>query len=204
MAVLLSELPESESFATLEVLPHKTWTRAELEVLESTGLVEGRHFELIEGELIDKMGKKRRHVSATNEVAAHLRAVFGDVFVNVEAPIDVAPGDNPRNEPEPDVIVLTRPSRDFENNPTPIDLALAVEVSDSTLRHDMSTKAALYARAGIAEYWVLDVNGRKLHVFRNPSAADARYLAHKEVGESETVSPLAAPGSSLAITDLLP
>jgi hypothetical protein len=78
-------------------------------------------------------------------------ARFGERYVNVEAPIDVAPEDNPTNEPEPDLIVLTRPSLEFDRNPQAVaDLRLVIEISDSTLGFDLKTKAALYARAGIA------------------------------------------------------
>lgn len=199
MAVLLSEIPETLAG---DALPHKTWTRAELAVLESAGLLANRHFELIEGELIDKMGKKRPHVIATTGIMIALQAAFGSEHVNVEAPIDISPEDNPTNEPEPDIIVLRRPYRSLRGNPTPGDLALAVEVSDTTLRHDLRTKARLYARAGIAEYWVLDIAGRRLHVLRNP-AGDA-YSLRTELDENAAVSPLAAPDRSIAVRALLP
>lgn len=199
MAILLSEMPES---FVGEALPHKTWTRTELELLESTGVLAERHFELIEGELIDKMGKKRKHVSATSETLDTLKELFGSKFVNSEAPIDVAPEDNSANEPEPDVIVLRRPSRSFEANPAPADLALVVEISESTLRQDLSAKARLYARAGILEYWVLDVKSRRLHVLREPSTGT--YQVHLEFAESEFVSPLAKPDRAIAVAALLP
>ncbi len=75
----------------------------------------------------------------------------------MEAPIDVSPNDNPTNEPVPDLIVLNHDSATIvSGNPQPSDLNLIVEISDSTL-FDLTTKAWLYARAGILEYWVLDV-----------------------------------------------
>ena len=101
MAVLYSEPPPGALLA--EPLPHKTWTREELALIESTGVLEGTHYELIEGELIDKTGKKFPHVFGTFAVARAVRAIFGEDFVLTEAPIDVAPTDNPRNEPEPDI-----------------------------------------------------------------------------------------------------
>jgi Uma2 family endonuclease len=199
MPVLLSEMPES---AVGEVLRHKTWTRAELEILESTGLFEGRHYELIEGELIDKMGKKRKHVIGTNETAAALRKLFGDAFVNVEAPIDIAPADNAKNEPEPDVLVLLRDSRTIRQNPSPADVALVVEVADTSLRLDLNVKAPMYARAAIAEYWVVDLNDRKLHVFRQPE--NGQYNERIELAETESIDPLAKPGANISVAQLLP
>ena len=131
--------------------PRKRWTRAECATLEASGLLDQQHLELVEGELISKMGKKRPHVNALALMYGWLLEVFGKRFVNQEAPIDVAPEDNPTNEPEPDVIVLKRGSSSFRSNPRPEDLDLVVEVADTTLRFDLTIKAALYARAGIIE-----------------------------------------------------
>ncbi|MDX1980474.1 MAG: Uma2 family endonuclease [Bryobacteraceae bacterium] len=195
----MSDLPDS---LAVECLPHKTWTRDEVAVLESTGLFDGTHFELIDGELIDKMGKKRKHVCATTETAIALEAIFGRDYVNQEAPIDVAPEDKPRNEPEPDVIVLRRRSREIEGNPKPADLALIVEVADTTLRQDLKTKARLYARAGIPEYWVLDLNGRRLCVFRHP--AGGAYQTELECSEDASVATLEKPTHTIAVRSLLP
>lgn len=199
MAVLVSDPPES---LAAEGLPHKVWTRPEVEVLESSGLFAGEHFELIDGELIDKMGKKRSHVVATKSVAAALAAIFGADYVEQEAPIDVASGDNPRNEPEPDVVVLRRRSREIDGNPRPSDVALVVEIADTTLRYDLTTKAALYARAGIPEYWVLDVNGRRLLVRREP--VDGSYRLALEFGEAGWAAPLDRPSATIAVASLLP
>ncbi len=136
--------------------------------LETSGIWAQQHLELIEGELISKMGKKRPHANAIAVVHAWLLRVFGENFVNQEAPIDVAPEDNPTNEPEPDLIVLSKPSREFKDNPQPSDLRLVVEISDSTLGFDLTTKAGLYARARIVEYWVVDIPGRRVIVHRDP------------------------------------
>jgi len=75
-----------------------------------------------------------------------------------------------------------------------------VEVSDSSLGFDLTTKAALYARAGIVEYWVLDVAGRRLIVHRDPRAG--RYISVAAYGEEESVAPLAALESLLRVGDL--
>ena len=84
--------------------PRKRWTREDCEALEASGLLDQDRLELTDGELISKMGKKRAHVNAATIVAAWLIRTFGEQYVNQEAPIDVAPEDNPANEPEPDLI----------------------------------------------------------------------------------------------------
>jgi len=100
---------------------------------------------------------------------------FGEQFVIPEAPIDVAPEDNPTNEPEPDLVVLAKPSREFQDaNPRFGDLRLVVEISDSTLGFDLTTKAELYVRAGIVEYWVVDVAARRLVVHLERPHRDPR------------------------------
>src|SRR6185503_12812407 len=102
--------------------PRKRWTREECVALEASGIWDQQHLELIEGELISKMGKKRPHANAIAVVHAWLLRVFGEEYVNQEAPIDVAPEDNPTNEPEPDLIVFSKPYREFAANPQPSDL----------------------------------------------------------------------------------
>jgi Uma2 family endonuclease len=175
-------------------------TRAECATLEASGLWDQQHLELIHGELISKMGKKRPHVNALVAVQAWLVRTFGEQFVNPEAPIDVAPEDNPTNEPEPDLVVLAKPSREFrEANPRPADLRLVVQISDSTLGFDLTTKAELYARAGIIEYWVVDVAARRLIVHRDPR--EGMYGSITAYSEQETVSPLGLPHSSFRVED---
>jgi len=139
--------------------------------LEASGQWDRQKLELVGGRLISKLGKKRPHVNSVALLAAWLAQIFGFRFVNLAAPIDVAPEDNPINEPEPDVIVLKRElSHYLTGNPRPEDLRLVVEVADSSLNFDLTIKAALYARAGIIEYWVLDVASRRLLVHRDAKA----------------------------------
>jgi Uma2 family endonuclease len=183
--------------------PRKRWTRAECERLEALGIFDQQRVELIEGELIDKMGKNRPHVDAATMFFGWLIQIFGTRQVNAEAPIDVAPEDNPTNQPVPDLIVLKPEYKGFRSaTPQPRDLALVVEVADTTLAFDFTTKAALYARAGIVEYWVLDVSGRRLIVHRDPR--DGRYASVTSYSEQESVAPLAAPNSAFLVQTVFP
>jgi Uma2 family endonuclease len=180
--------------------PRKSWTRAECAAIEASGLWDRQRLELVHGELITKMGKKRPHVNALVAVQAWLVRTFGEQFVNPEAPIDVAPEDNPTNEPEPDLVVLNQPSREFRDaNPRPADLRLVVEISGSTLGFDLTTKAELYARAGVVEYWVVDLAARRLIVHREPGAG--LYRSVTAYSEQETASPLASPGCEFRVLD---
>jgi len=182
--------------------PRKRWTRAECATLEASGLLEQERLELVEGELISKMGKKRPHVNSLTVLHAWLIQVFGWRVVNAEAPIDVAPEDNPTNEPVPDLIVLRQDPSRFTSNPRPQDLRLVVEIADTTLNFDLTVKAALYARAGVVEYWVLDVSGRRLLVHRNPQAGT--YADVAAYSQQESASPLAAPQAQFRVADAFP
>src|SRR5580658_7640046 len=143
MPTVLTNAPEAPRPL---VPPRKRWTREQCAPLEASGLFERERVELVDGELISKMGKNRPHVNTLMLMLEWLQDVFGRRFVNTEAPIDVSPEDNPTNEPEPDLIVLKRESTTFRSgNPQPRDLSLVVEIADSTLTFDLTTKAALYA-----------------------------------------------------------
>jgi Uma2 family endonuclease len=191
--------------AALQNPPRKRWTRAECDRMEALGMFDQQRLELIEGELIDKMGKNRPHAGAAALLNAWLIQVFGGLRVNAEAPIDVAPEDNPTNQPIPDVIVVKRDyseSRYWTATPQPKDLDLVVEIADTSLAFDLTVKAALYARAGIADYWVLDVPGRRLIVHRDPQSG--RYASVTAYDEQEGVAPLVTPDSSFQVRTVFP
>lgn len=98
-----------------------------------------------------------------------LGEIFGPSRMNPYASVDVSVSDNPTNEPEPDLIVLNRDESEFlRSNPRPADLLLVVEIADTPPRFDLTTRSRLYARAEIAEYWVLDVSGRRTIVLCDP------------------------------------
>ena len=194
-AALEINLPSSRE------LPRKTWTTAEYARLYDTYLAEESgttRYELLEGEIVTVIPQKRRHLVACMRVQALLMAVFGTAFIQSQGPIAL----DEKNLPEPDVAVLNAPVSDYVSNPTASDVRLLVEISDSTLRTDLTLKAALYARASIAEYWVLDVNARTLRVHTLP--ASTGYASIKTLGETDFVSPAAAPARRLSVADMLP
>jgi len=180
--------------------PRKRWTRTDCQALEASGLWAIERLELIEGDLISKMGKNWPHVSATALVLKWLAAVFGPLHAIQDAPLDVSPEDNPTNEPEPDLTVLKQPCLAYETaNPGPSDVLLLVEISDSTVAFDLGIKARLYARAGIAEYWVVDVTGRRIVVHRAPRGGVYETVTAYHAGQS--IEPLAAPDKSFSVND---
>ena len=162
--------------------------------------------ELIEGEVIEKVSPQESpHATSTNlSGKAAERAFSEDYHIRAQLPLVFGP----HNKPEPDVAVVTGSIRDY-SRAHPITAVLVIEVSDSTLRYDRTTKAGIYARAGIEDYWILNVIDRVLEVHRQPAAMTDMPLGHgyrsiTRYTETEAVSPLAAPGSSILVADLLP
>lgn len=156
--------------------------------------------ELIEGEVIQKVSpQNKQHFVCIVRGAKALQAAFGDRYtVRQQGPMIVSD----RSEPEPDLMVIPGEEEDYADHPTPGDAALVVEVSDSTLRLDKIRKAAMYARAGVTDYWVVDVNARRVCVYREPRADG--YTDVREYGEGEAIAPLGAPGAQIAVSELLP
>jgi Uma2 family endonuclease len=158
---------------------------------------------LIRGEIVLMSPISEPHVAGVSLTTDAIKAAFGPGFyVRVQAPINLGDSD-----PEPDVAVVTGGPR--ETLVTPTSALLIVEVSDTSRDYDTTTKAELYATAGVLDYWVLDLEHRQLLVFRDPVALPAglgatAYSTHLTLGPDETVSPLAAPTAVVKIGDLLP
>src|SRR5690348_16258963 len=88
----------------------KLWARSECAALESAGFLDRKRLELVDGELIRKIPKNRPHANALAILYDWAIRVFGGRYINSETPIDVSPEDNPTSEPEPDIIILNRPT----------------------------------------------------------------------------------------------
>lgn len=179
------------------------FTRREVDRLLDLGAFQGQRFELIDGDLIDKMGQNPPHACAVAILMDWLIRVFGFGRLRCQLPIEVSQLDRDLNYPEPDLVVLAGASRDYAlRHPNGNEVVLLVEVSDSTARFDQTVKADLYARAGVPEYWVLDVNRRLLSVYRRP--IDGHYSRVTKTSAAESVSPEAIADMSVLVSDLLP
>ncbi len=185
-----------------ETLPRKKFTRQEVEHLTAEGFFEGQRYELIDGDLIDKMGQKPPHPFAIQTFFEVLVRIFGFGFVRIQSSLDVSDADRERNEPEPDIAVTERSKTHYlDHHPRGEECLLVAEVSDTTLRSDLTRKAALYARAGVREYWVLDLKGRRLVVHRQPR--DGVYRSIQFFNESDNVS-LEGRAEIISVSELHP
>lgn len=153
----------------------------------------GEPLELLDGRLVPKMTKKPGHRIATHLARRALESrISKGWYVDPQEPIllselHVGAG----NVPEPDVAVIRGDTEDYTtNHPTAEDIALVIEVSDSTLRDDRGLKKQIYAHARIPEYWIVNLIDRQLEVFQRPvgSALKADYEVTRTYALTESVS----------------
>ena len=179
----------------------RKWTVEEYHKLGEMGFFHPEErVELLSGNIIIISAKGTANTSATRRTANVLRDILGNqVDVYYKSPI--ALDDN--SEPEPDIALVRIDPLDYAtHHPTPSEVYLIIEVADSSLAYDREIKAKAYARSGIADYWVLNVNERQLHVFREP-AVDG-YQSELILGEYGSISPLQFPTVHMAIQAMLP
>ena len=161
--------------------------------------------ELLDGLMVFKEPHDPPRATGVGLVAEVLRAAFGTGF-HVRQGLAVSLGR--WSQPEPDVCVVAGSFRDYRDA-HPTRPVLVVEVSYSRLRFDRTKKAAIYARAGIGDYWIVDIVGRALEVHRDPQRSTAAhprrpYRSVERLGAEASVTPLAAPSTRIAVADLLP
>jgi Uma2 family endonuclease len=122
--------------------------------------------ELIEGEIIDMAPIGSRHAAVVDDVTQQLAALAQQqATVGAQRPIRLDSG----TEPQPDILVLKyRADRYGKSHPGPGDILLLVEVCDASLAYDLKIKLPLYAKHGIPEVWLVDIQNKQLHVFREP------------------------------------
>lgn len=172
------------------------WTCAEFHRFGDLGAFEGRRAMLINGVILEEGPMNPPHAITFELVAEALRAVF-TVGWRVRGQLPLVLGQD--LDPEPDFAVLAGTARGSTGHPTTADLV--VEVADTSLDFDTTEKRQLYARGGIREYWVVDINGRQLWVYRDPQAGD--YSSLQTLCSTDAVSPLALPAATVPVADLL-
>jgi Uma2 family endonuclease len=188
--------------ATANITP-KRWSRAEYEHMIAVGVFgPGEHVELIDGEIVAMTPQGSPHATSVGLVQDSLGAVFGpDTHIRVQLPLALGVD----SEPEPDIAVVAGRRREFRQA-HPTSALLVVEVSETTLKYDRQEKQRLYARAGIQDYWIVDVTGQSLEVYREPAETDGcwSYRMIQRLGARDSVAPLASPTSLVTVGDLLP
>jgi Uma2 family endonuclease len=181
------------------------WTKDQYYRMAEMGWFEGKRVELIEGEIVEMSPIGSRHWICVGLAADALHRIFPHSYiVATQNPLNLGSG----SEPIPDVAVITGAWRDYKDS-IPTTAVLVVEVADTTLKTDRIRKAALYARAGIPEYWIVNLVRNQLEVQRHPEPGlgPSSRFGYRDVvvlTANDTVAPMAAPHAAIAVSELLP
>jgi len=180
------------------------WTKDEYYQMAEMGLFDGKRVELIGGQVLEMSPMRSGHATATMLVAQALQRILPSAyFQRIQLPLSVSEF----SDPEPDVAVVEGAVRDYADA-HPATAALVVEVADSSLDYDQTEKASLYASAGVADYWVVNLPQRRLEVFRSPIGDASQpfgygYASRQTLTADKTIQPLFAD-DSLSVAELLP
>lgn len=181
-------------------IQRRLFTCAEYETMLAAGILsEHDRVELIEGEILQMSPIGSPHAGCVNRSnGVFSRLLQGRAIVSVQNPLVLGE----ISEPEPDLVLL-RPRADFyaESHPGPADVLLVVEVADASLGFDRRVKAPLYARAGVAEIWIVDLPGQAVEVHRRPSVRGYREV--RRFLRGEVLGVLAFPEVSLKVEEIL-
>ncbi len=173
--------------------------------MAQAGLFQGQRVELVDGEVLRTSPQGSPHATAVSLIT-HLITGLLDKNYSARVQVPLALGDD--TEPEPDFAVVRGSPRQYAHS-HPSTASLIIEVSDTTLHYDRTIKSGIYARAGVAEYWILDLGHRRLEICREPMVLPGKrgghgYKVRSKHGEDEKVSPVFAPEIEISVADLLP
>ena len=179
----------------------RLWTVKEYHKMAELGIFHPEErVELIAGQIVKMSAKGTVNTTTVRRIANVLRDKLQvQVDVHTQDPVQL----NDFSEPEPDIAVVKIDPLDYvDHHPTASEVYLIIEVADSSFKYDCETKGKAYAKSGILDYWVLDVNNRKLHVFREPT--QEKYHSEVIFSQEGIISPLNFPNLMITIADILP
>ncbi len=186
-------------------IPPLLWTVTDFHAICETGRFAGRRPVLLRGQILEQGPMNPAHAIALELLLEVFRATALPGFrLRVQSPLVVGTD----SDPLPDLALVPGTVRDATPG-HPTTAALVVEVSDTSLATDTTTKAELYATAAVPDYWVVDLVNRRLVVYRDPAPLAAglnatAYRVESAFGPEDRVSPLAIPALSIRVADLLP
>jgi Uma2 family endonuclease len=192
----------------LRTPPHRLrrMTRVKYDRLVETGALDsGDRVELLDGLVVVREPQGSRHAVVVDLVIAALERALGeDYYVRGDKPLAL----DDVSEPEPDVAVVRGHPRDYLDA-HPAAPVLIVEVADTSLADDRIRKGGLHARAGIADYWIVNLVDNVLEVYRRPERAPSgrsgwRYRGVRLFGRNAMIALLVAPRARIRVAALLP
>lgn len=175
------------------------WTLDDYHRMIEVGLISGRQVELLNGEIVEMPPEGPEHAQLSTDAADYLRSLLGDkALVRDAKPITIA---ETSSEPEPDLAIV-QPLRSLyrTRHPYPENIFSVIEYSNTSLSKDLDAKRKAYAKAGIREYWVVDLKNRLVKVLRNP--IDENYSEEVTLVDGE-ISPIAFPEIKVLVRQLL-
>lgn len=178
----------------------KLFTVGEYEQMIKAGIFhEDERLELVAGEIVEMSPINVHHAACVKRLNHFFNQQLGErVIVSVQDPIRL----DERSEPEPDIALL-QPRTDFYigGHPEPEDILLLVEVAESSLVYDQRVKIPLYAKGGVAEVWLVNLSGRKIESYRQPTFEG--YQVTQTYRLRDTIYPQAFPDCLLMVADIL-
>lgn len=174
------------------------WTIKQWHRIVETGVLAGQNVELLAGEIIEMSPEGIPHSFCNQSAAEYLRNLFkGLAIVNERYPITL---DN--SEPQPDIAVVELPREIYsQHHPYPENIYYLIEISNSTLQIDLNTKAAIYSRNGIQEYWIVDLVNQKLIVHTFPDGESYQQIREYQKGD---IYSKAFPNLPISVEKILP
>jgi Uma2 family endonuclease len=175
------------------------WTLDDYHRMIDVGILEGRHVELLNGEIIEMPPEGEPHAYYRTEAKDYLKDLLGTrVKIREAAPITIPTSGS---EPEPDIAIVQPLGREYlQHHPYPENIFWLIEFSHTSLAKDLDIKRKAYAAAGIREYWVMDLKNRHLKVFREPVNGDYASESTLTTGE---IRPLAFQDVVVSVQRLL-
>lgn len=176
----------------------RLWTVEEYHRMIDAGiLTTDDKVELLDGKIIQTSHQSPPHAGTTQRTHCYLQNLLrGIAHIRTQLPITLS-----TSEPEPDIaVVRIDPNAYGDRHPGADDILLLIEISYTTLEIDRSEKALIYARANIADYWVLDVSEKQAYIFRNPT--NSGYQQETVLKANSAIAPLAFPEIEIPFSEL--
>lgn len=180
-----------------EGMPRRPFTQEDIVAMQEAGILHpDERFELIGGEIVPMHAKYNRHeIWKQSLMSRWVRALPEDLSLYIESTLWLETGELL----EPDVSIY--PANILPQDRRGCDARIIIEIADSSLHRDLVRKKPIYARNLVPEYWVLDAQNRRAHIFAEPSE-EGVWQVQKDVGDNATLAPRFMPGLALKLTDL--
>ncbi|HJU56010.1 MAG TPA: Uma2 family endonuclease [Pyrinomonadaceae bacterium] len=194
--ISLNEAQPPEHQPSLRLL-----TSAEYEQMIAAGIFnEDDRVELLEGVIVEMSPKGVKHAASTDRAARYFLRLLGErVIVRNQNPIKL----NDHSEPEPDLVLAAPEQYEYAfKHPRPKDIYLVLEMADTTLAYDRQSKGPSYAKAGIVQYLILNLNEMEIEDYREPSADG--YRSKQTYTRGQRFDLVCFPGLTVGVNDLLP